>query len=115
VLPAENRLRHNRAFERIYREGSTVGEQHVVLHVLASADQASPALVGFAVSRKVGNAVARNRVRRRLREIVRTELRRLRAGEQIVVAARASAGRATFVQLAASLRRALSKAGLLNG
>ncbi len=112
VLPGSHRLRSSRAFQRIYQAGATVGEQHLVLHVLELPDQAEPSLVGFAVSKRVGNAVVRNRVRRRLRELVRAELGGLRSGVQIVVAARPSAARATFPELAESMRRALSRARL---
>lgn len=55
--------------------------------------------VGLITSRRVGNAVARNRVRRRLREIVRAEWPRLAAGFWFVVIARQRAADAAFQQL----------------
>lgn len=56
--------------------------------------------VGFTVSTKVGNAVIRNRIRRRLREIFRKRRSELPAGIDLVLVARASAAQADFDELA---------------
>ena len=71
--------------------------------------------VGFVVSRKVGNAVTRNRVRRRLREALRSQLRaRVAAGERpsydLLVITRPSAAEADYHALASALERALGRA-----
>ena len=69
--------------------------------------------IGFGVSRKVGNAVVRNRVRRRLRAIVRSLSSRLGRGVLLVITARPAAARATYQGLVLAVERALSRAGLL--
>jgi ribonuclease P protein component len=66
------------------------------------------ARVGIVVSAKVGNAVVRNRVKRRLREAIRQERARLPAVDLVIVA-RASATRATVPQLRAWLRKAAQR------
>jgi ribonuclease P protein component len=66
---------------------------------------------GFSVSRRVGNAVRRNRVKRRLREIMRKTS--LKAGWDIVVIARPSAGESGYRALAEELNRLLGRGGLL--
>ena len=66
--------------------------------------------VGIVVSRKVGNAVVRNRVRRRLREILR---RMHLPAADLMVLARPEAADANFHELARDLMRALDKSGLL--
>ena len=113
MIPKGDRLRNARAFHETYKEGTTVGEQLIVLHVLASTDRPHTRLVGFAVSKKVGNAVERNRVRRRLRALARELLPCLGRGFQVVVGARPAAARATFSDLRTSMQRAFSRAGLL--
>jgi ribonuclease P protein component len=66
--------------------------------------------VGFTVSRKVGNAVERNRVRRRLRELVRLNSRgALRAGHDYVLVGRRAALSAAFSDLAADFDRAVKR------
>ena len=75
-------------------------------------DDAGPARVGFTVSKKVGNAVARNRVRRRLREAVRrTPEQALRAGCDYVLIGRQSAIALPFDRLVRDLSGALDQIG----
>ncbi len=66
---------------------------------------------GFVVSRKVGNAVVRNRVRRRLREIVR--LMPLRTSMDVIIAARPRTAAMTFGDLERALRALARRADLL--
>jgi ribonuclease P protein component len=66
-----------------------------------------PARAGFVVSRKVGNAVVRNRVRRRLREQVRTRLDGLPPGTMMVVRALPDSATASSAELGRALDRAL--------
>lgn len=69
-----------------------------------------PVRVGFTVSRKVGNAVERNRVRRRLREVVRLKSAdALRAGHDYVLIGRRPALSVEFAQIAADYERAIAK------
>ncbi len=71
-----------------------------------------PVRVGFTVSKKVGNAVERNRVRRRLREVVRlNSADKLRAGHDYVLIGRRAALSADFSQLAAEYLRAIARLG----
>ncbi len=67
-------------------------------------------VVGSAVSKE---AVMRNRVRRRLREIVRARLPRIKPGFDVALMARPPAARASFAALEAAVERSLRKAGLL--
>ncbi len=72
----------------------------------------SPRL-GLAVSKKVGNAVTRNAVRRRLREIFRGALSSLGADVDLVVSARPAAAAARFDELEGEFAQALKKLGML--
>jgi ribonuclease P protein component len=83
----------------------------VVVHLLLDEPaQASTARAGFVVSRSVGNAVVRNRVRRRLRHLVRPLLADLPAGSSLVVRADPAAATASFDELNHDLEAALAAA-----
>lgn len=69
-----------------------------------------PPRVGFVVSKAVGNAVVRNRTKRRLRAAVATELAGIPAGVDVVVRAQPDASGATFAELTESLKPLLHKA-----
>lgn len=70
MLPRPNRITHGADFREVVRRGRRRGTPNAVYYRLDRAEPA-PLRLGFIVSRAVGNAVARNRVRRRLRAIGR--------------------------------------------
>ena len=98
------RLQKNRAFQYVYRRGHSVACRDLVL-LLAPGRQLK---VGFSVSRKVGNAVTRNRVKRRLRECFRPLMGDVKTGLYVVVA-KPSAAEATFQSLNRDVRYLLKK------
>jgi ribonuclease P protein component len=111
MLPAAHRIRRRDDFTSAIRAGQRVSRATLVLHYLPSgilADPA-PARVGFVVNRAVGNAVTRNRVGRRLREIVRGNLHRLPPGAVLVVRALPAAAGARSSLLRGDLEAALDR------
>jgi ribonuclease P protein component len=110
MLPGPHRLRLKADFERVYRSGRSWALPLAALHV---APRPGGARVGVVVSKKVGKAVQRNRVRRRLREIVRAKLPGWKEGFDAVVVARAGAAGAEFRELAESLEELARRAHLV--
>ncbi|HEV2936064.1 MAG TPA: ribonuclease P protein component [Streptosporangiaceae bacterium] len=99
-------MRRGAEFTLTVRNGSRAGRPTVVGHLLVRADgigDREAARVGFVVSRAVGSAVTRNRVKRRLRELVRGYLQSLPGGSLLVVRANAAAAHASQADLAADL------------
>ncbi len=80
------------------------------LHEPAPAGSSLPARAGFVVSKTVGNAVVRNRVRRRLRHLVRDRIDALPVGTTLVVRAQPAAAAMTSAELGADLDAALAAA-----
>ena len=72
-------------------------------------DDREVARVGFVVSKAVGPAVTRNRVKRRLRHLMRERVGRLEEGALLVVRAQPAAAAATYRDLAAELDRCLDR------
>lgn len=87
-------LKESKEFDAIYKHGS---KWHGKLLVLFFVKQ-SRARVGFTVSKKVGCAVVRNKIRRQLREIYRSNRDSLQTGELVVVA-KVNAAQSHFMQL----------------
>ncbi len=109
---APGRLRRRAEFLRVAGTGKRAAVHGLVLQALPRDDR-EPARLGFTVTRKVGNAVVRNRTRRRLKEAARLLLReRPVAGVDLVLIGREATRGRDFALLIDDLRRALDKVGV---
>ncbi|WP_028245623.1 ribonuclease P protein component [Pseudoclavibacter soli] len=98
MLDRAHRLRAGSDFAQVSRRGRRAHTAHLIVHLLRT-DAQHVTRVGFVTSKAVGNAVTRNLVKRRLREIARELLREHPSGLDVVVRARPGAAEATFAQL----------------
>ena len=106
-------LKLNRDFRRAYRKGRSAAEPCLVVYARRNGAQQNR--VGYTVSNKLGCAVVRNRVRRRLREIYRLGEERFRPGFDIVVVARHRAAGAEYARLEREMLGSMRALGLLPG
>ncbi|MCI6730523.1 MAG: ribonuclease P protein component [Candidatus Faecousia sp.] len=104
-------LKLNHVFHRLYRSGNQAGNRLLVLY--CRKNRLPENRVGITVSKKLGKAVTRNRVRRRLREIYRLNESRFLPGYDIVVVARGRAVEASFQQLTGAYLALADKLRLL--
>ena len=105
-----DRLRKRREFEECYASGVRASGRHIQVFFLADSASGRPRL-GISVPRRVGTAVVRNRVRRRLREIFRRTRELFSPGSgRLVVNVRPSAAAAGFTELAEDYRTAVVRA-----
>ena len=121
MLPQQSRMRRAEDFRRVLRTGRRAGGSvltgHLLLPVAPDGAAATPgevlsgdpAKVGFVVSRAVGSAVVRNRVKRRLRELMRGRLASLPRGCLLVLRAHPAAATARQADLAADLDLVMDK------
>lgn len=107
MLPRHERLRRRKDFLACYNEGRAYAQAHLVMYVRP---QASGRRFGFVVGKKVGKAVVRNRVKRRLRAACRQCLPYLKDGFDAVIVARKNAAEADYHQLLQEMQRLFQSA-----
>ncbi|MFQ6132155.1 MAG: ribonuclease P protein component [Armatimonadota bacterium] len=105
------RIHRGAEIRRILAQGRRYPSQHVVA-VVQGREEGGPRL-GVIVGRRLGGAVARNRAKRRLREIARSLWPRLVGPVDVLLLARPSADRASFGEIRASVEHSLRRAGRL--
>jgi ribonuclease P protein component len=112
AFPKNRRLARPSEFERVKKNGRAERGHLLVLSALKTHDGVS-LRAGFVTSRAVGSAVVRNRVRRRLREIVRKHQHAVASGTWIVTIARANAAQASYQELEVEWLRLAKRAFIL--
>ena len=105
MLPTRHRMRTSAQFSDTVRSGARSGRRNVVVSVRSTTEQASR--VGFIVSKAVGNAVVRNRVKRRLRAQVAPLLATVPPGTDLVLRANPAAAGAASREIGEALARTL--------
>lgn len=104
-------MKKNYEFQRLYSKGRSAATPYLVVYVRKTKRQRCR--IGFTVSTKLGKAVVRNRVRRRLREIYRLNEDRIVRGTEFVVVARVRAVHASYRELENAFLSACAKLGVL--
>ena len=104
-------LKLNHLFRRLYHKGKSAAGKYLVIYCRRNGTQENR--IGLTVSAKLGHAVVRNRVRRRLREIYRLHESQFQPGWDIVVVARSRAVDAPYQKLERAYLSQADKLGLL--
>ncbi|HWI21616.1 MAG TPA: ribonuclease P protein component [Baekduia sp.] len=107
--PRRGRLSRSAEFERVYRQGRSHGNRFLVLYAFPRADGREVPRLGLSVSRKVGGAVERNRIKRLLREAFDLEAGKLPPESDVVIVARPDAGELAEREGLAGMRTALAE------
>jgi len=120
-LPKINRLRHHKAFKRVYQKGGRCAGRYLILRLLqetASPEEESlpPPQIGISISQKVSKkAVIRNRIKRQIRGAFRELLPQLSPGWKIVVVVKPQAQGCKYEDFLRELRELLINSEVLHG
>lgn len=106
MLPRPHRLKQRGHFRAVQSRGRKFVGRHVIGRGLETG--ALPGRFGFSVSERVGNAVVRNKVKRRMRAAVRLCLPQCEQGWDVVLIARQSSAEASYEELSRDIQQALS-------
>ncbi|MCL8026715.1 ribonuclease P protein component [Nocardioides bruguierae] len=109
MLAAPNRLTDSASFREAVRRGRRAGSRTMVVHLAEDGGLPGESRVGLVVSKAVGVAVVRNRVKRRLRHLAREQISLLPGRCTLVVRALPAAASASSAELGADLARCLDR------
>jgi ribonuclease P protein component len=107
-FPREARLLRRGDFDAVYRAGKRRSNSHFTIFLRAN--QLPHSRFGFSIKKALGGAVVRNRIRRRVREIVRCHRLEIPAGWDIVIHPKSNVAKAEFASLTADLLRLIPSA-----
>jgi ribonuclease P protein component len=107
AFPREARLVRRGAFDEVYRAGKRLSSTHFTVFVRSN--ELALSRFGFSIKKALGGAVVRNRIRRRVREIVRCHRQEIPAGWDIVIHPKSTVGKAPFAALTEELVLVLGK------
>ncbi|MGC8739643.1 MAG: ribonuclease P protein component [Candidatus Hydrogenedens sp.] len=112
-FPKEYRLRKKKEFEDVFQKGKRITGEGMVCYWFS--DEQMGNKLGIVVSRKVGQSVKRNRIKRYVREFYRLNRPHFRENGVLVVVARVGLSEWNHQQIDAELARLLKTGGILNG
>ena len=105
-----HKLRKNYEFKKVYAEGRYYVEKYVVMYIILNNSASNR--VGFSVSKKVGNSVVRNKVKRLMKEVYRQFAGNSKQGYDMVFTARVGSGSADYSKIENNIKSILKKAKL---
>jgi ribonuclease P protein component len=111
-FPKSSRVTTKKEFQAIYQTGNKIVDHYLVVYF--KPNQLGRVRLGISVSKKIGGAVVRNRIKRLFREVFRLNKHRYRPSYDLVCIARKPVRQLNFTQLCHRLDRVLVRAKLLN-
>lgn len=113
MLSNQYRLRESEDFQKVFQKGKSVANRQFVVYLLPKEGEGQ-LRIGISVSKKIGKAVVRNRVKRLIREAVRHMLPQLTWTGDLIIIARTPLAEMEYHELQSSLMHCFKKAKLLS-
>lgn len=110
-IPSNIRIKKNTDYQTVFKKGKQISGRGVILYY--SKNSAQDTRVGIIVSKKVGNAVVRNRIKRIIREIFRLNWPDIKSGYDIIIITRKSIREKSFHDIEKTFIDIMRRAGLL--
>ena len=110
MLNKQYRITHKKVYDRTYQGGKRISGRYLIVFMRENGMAYNR--FGFVTSKKVGKAVTRNLVKRRLRALVRQEMPRFKGNYDVVIVARYNIKEAEFTALKKDFLIVMRKAGL---
>lgn len=113
MIKKDERLKNNRDFRKVYNLGKSYGNKFLVLFLIKN--NLSYNRVGFSISKKLGNSVVRNKVKRRIKEAYRLNKNDIKTGYDIILLARVNAKNVGYKEIESALLHLIRISGLKKG
>ena len=110
----ENRLRKNTEFNRVYKFGKNYWNRNLVIYVCKRENESDPTRIGYTITKKIGNAVMRNKIRRRMKEIIRLNFHKIESGYDIIIIPKRNIVDLSYQDLESSMIHIMSLARIYN-
>ncbi len=107
------RLRKNIEFKRVYNKGKNYWNRNLILYVRKNGLEETR--LGITITKKIGNAVTRNKIRRRMKEIYRLNHHRVKNGYDLIFIPKKNVVDLSYIELENSLIHILKISGILRG
>lgn len=107
MLAEDHRLKKRKDFKRVYKRGKSSASKSLVIYVLFNKTDVTR--IGFSVSKKIGNAVERNRVKRLLREACRLNMEKIPPGYDIIFIARVRIKKYSYPEIEKEFLKLINK------
>jgi len=111
LLAGDNRLKKRKDFKKVYAKGKTSANKYLVAYVLNN--NHNTIRIGFSVSKKIGNAVERNKIKRVLREICRLNIHKFISGIDVIFIARSKIKGISYSKVEKELLKLADKGKIL--
>ncbi|MED4403288.1 ribonuclease P protein component [Metabacillus fastidiosus] len=103
----KNRIKKNEDFQKIFKQGKSMANRQFVIYFLEREE--SELRIGLSVSKKIGNAVTRNRVKRLIRQVFLEEKERIVNNKDFIIIARKPAAEMSYDEVKSSLNHLFKK------